>query len=113
MKRSGWAPARRGLPARNRTTCFARSRRVHPSGTPPALTVHHPGHRGRFTVVEHARGASYARAMGYLMRRHDAGRDALVYHVARAIGGMLCAILRGRLDVARFHWCVMRGRVRA
>ena len=39
--------------------------------------------------------------MGYLMRRHDAGRDALVYHVARAIGGMLCAILRGRLDVAR------------
>jgi len=78
----------------------------------PALTVHHPGHRGRFTVVEQARGAAYARAMGYVMRRHRAGRDALAYHLARPIGGVLCAMLRGRLDVARFHLCVMRGRVR-
>src|SRR5204862_5584592 len=76
----------------------------------PALTVHHPGHRGRFTAVEHARGASYARAMGYVMRRHNAGREAIMYHVARAIAGAACAILRGRLDLARFHAGVMRGR---
>lgn len=78
----------------------------------PALTVHHPGHRGRFTVVEHARGASYARAMGYVMRRHRAGRDALAYQLARPIGGAVCATLRGRLDVARFHLAVFRGRIR-
>jgi len=78
----------------------------------PALTVRHPGHRGRFTAVEHARGGAYARAMGYVMRRHRAGYDALAYHLARPIGGMLCAMLRGRLDVARFHLCVARGRVR-
>ena len=78
----------------------------------PALTVHHPGHRGRFTVVEHARGASYARAMGYVMRRHGAHAGSLAYHLARPIGGALSAVIRGRIDIARFHLCVLRGRWR-
>ena len=78
----------------------------------PALTVHHPGHRGRFTSVEHARGASYARAMGYVLRRHQAGRAALLHHLARSLGGMLCTAMGGRLDLARFHACVLAGRWR-
>lgn len=78
----------------------------------PALNIHHPGHRGRFTPVEHARGASYARAMGYVMRRHGAGISSLAYHLARPIGGALAGALRGRTDIARFHACVMRGRFR-
>jgi glycosyltransferase involved in cell wall biosynthesis len=76
----------------------------------PALTVHHPGHRGRFTSFEHARGASYARAMGYVMRRHGAGVSSLAYHLARPFGGALAGMLRGRGDVARFHACVLGGR---
>ena len=78
----------------------------------PALTVNHPGHRGRFTPVEHARGASYARAMGYVMRRHGARVPSLAYHLARPIGGALAGVLRGRTDVARFHACVLGGRLR-
>ena len=78
----------------------------------PALTVHHPGHRGRFTSVEHARGGSYARAMGYVLRRHHAAPAALLHHLARPLGGMLWATLRRRLDLARFHACVLAGRWR-
>ena len=76
----------------------------------PALTVHHPGHRGRFTAVEHARGASYARAMGYVMRRHRASVASLAYQLARPVGGAMVGALRGRLDVVRFHACVLGGR---
>jgi glycosyltransferase involved in cell wall biosynthesis len=78
----------------------------------PDLTVHHPGHRGPFTIVERTRGHAYARAMGHVMRLHAASVPQVAYQLARPVGGALVGACPGRHDVARVHLRVLRGRWR-
>ncbi len=78
----------------------------------PQIEVEHPGWRGPLTRTQIERGASYARAFGYVMRRHDAARTQLAWLVARPLAGAGCAWLTARGSHARYHLAVARGRMR-
>jgi glycosyltransferase involved in cell wall biosynthesis len=78
----------------------------------PDFTVHHPGQRGRFGAAQRERGYRYARAMGHVLRLHRAGIVLAAYHLARPLAGTALCALQGRLDIARYHLSVFRGRWR-
>ncbi len=77
----------------------------------PTIAVEHPGWRGPISAAQAARGGGYARAFGYVMRRHGAPPLLLAHLVARALAGSACALLTGRAGLARYHLAVARGRV--
>jgi hypothetical protein len=78
----------------------------------PSLTVRHPGHRGAFTEAARTRGASYGRAMGFVMRQHGMTHARFAYQLLRPVGGAVLAMLGGRIEEARFQLAVGAGRLR-
>jgi glycosyltransferase involved in cell wall biosynthesis len=77
----------------------------------PELVVEHPGPRGALTAAFVVRAATYSRAFGFVLRRHGAERLHFHVLVIRALAGAAIAMLRGRIDLVRYHWAVARGRV--
>jgi glycosyltransferase involved in cell wall biosynthesis len=78
----------------------------------PSLVVDHPGWRGAMAAAQIAKGGAYARAFGYVMRRHGAAPAHVAALILRALAGSLIALARGRPDFARYHAAVARGRWR-
>ncbi|HEV8500587.1 MAG TPA: glycosyltransferase family 2 protein [Casimicrobiaceae bacterium] len=78
----------------------------------PSLVVDHPGWRGAMTATQVAKGGAYARAFGYVMRRHGATPAHVAILIVRALVGAFVALARGRTGLARYHAAVARGRWR-
>jgi glycosyltransferase involved in cell wall biosynthesis len=79
----------------------------------PALAVgHEQTRRTNVSAETVAAGFSYGMGMGRVLRKHCYPWWSAAYHVARATGGSVLALGRGRLGEARFHWAVARGRAR-
>ncbi|HEY7904849.1 MAG TPA: glycosyltransferase family 2 protein [Casimicrobiaceae bacterium] len=76
----------------------------------PSLVVDHPGWRGPMAAAQVAKGGAYARAFGYVMRRHGATPAHVAALILRASAGSLISLARGRIDLARYHAAVARGR---
>jgi glycosyltransferase involved in cell wall biosynthesis len=56
------------------------------------------------------KGRSYARGMGYVLRRHGFGLATAAYWVSRPVAGALLNLLRGRLGFCTYQWNVAVGR---
>jgi len=76
----------------------------------PTLLVCHEQTRTDMSAATIAAGFAYGMGMGRVLRKHGFPWWSAVYHAARAIGGSILAVGRGRPGEARFHWAVARGR---
>ena len=76
----------------------------------PTIAVFHPQTKTDFTATTISAGHSYGLGMGRVIRKHAYPQWFAAYHVARAAGGAVLALARGRVAEARFLAAVARGR---
>lgn len=76
----------------------------------PTLVSCHQQTRADMSSATIAAGFPYGMGMGRVLRKHGYPWRSSAYHAARAAGGSLLALGRGRIGDARFHWAVARGR---
>jgi glycosyltransferase involved in cell wall biosynthesis len=74
------------------------------------LHVYHPdkgaGEAGN------SRALGYGMGFGYLLRKHRYSARTLIYHVARALGGLIKSIILAEPDKTGFYWNSACGRLR-
>lgn len=78
----------------------------------PTLVSCHQQTRRDESAATIAAGFPYGMGMGRVLRKHGYPWWSAAYHAARAVGGSILALVRGRPGEARFHWAVARGRAR-
>jgi GT2 family glycosyltransferase len=78
----------------------------------PMLLVHHPASLPTFNDEGIARAESYGGGMGRVLRKHGYPWWFVLYQWTRPMGGALLSAATGRLDKARYHCAVLRGRRR-
>jgi GT2 family glycosyltransferase len=78
----------------------------------PTLTVFHPRTTPTFDAAAAARAESYGRGMGRVLRKHGYPWWFVTYQGVRPLGGAVLSIATGRLEKARYHCAVLRGRRR-
>jgi glycosyltransferase involved in cell wall biosynthesis len=74
------------------------------------LSVYHPCKGPGEVTAE--RAFDYGMGFGYLLRKHGYSPQTLVYHVTRALGGMIKSLLLAQPREARFYWQSARGRLK-
>jgi hypothetical protein len=58
------------------------------------------------------RAFAYGMGFGYLLRKHRYSPHTVIYHVMRALGGMIVSLLLAQPDKAIFYWQSAHGRLR-
>jgi glycosyltransferase involved in cell wall biosynthesis len=76
----------------------------------PSLVSCHEQTRTDASAATIAAGFPYGMGMGRVLRKHRYPWWSPAYHAARAAGGSVLALGKGRPGEARFHWGVARGR---
>jgi hypothetical protein len=76
----------------------------------PSLVSCHEQTRRDASAATIAAGFPYGMGMGRVLRKHRYPWWSPAYHSARALGGSVLALGKGRSGEARFHWRVARGR---
>lgn len=76
----------------------------------PSLVTCHQQTRTDTSAATMAAGFPYGMGMGRVLRKHGYPWWSAAYHAARAVGGSMLALGRGRPREALFHWAVARGR---
>jgi hypothetical protein len=74
------------------------------------LHVYHP-HKGAGTGTS-SRAFGYGMGFGCLLRMHGYSPRTLIYHVVRALGGAIKALLLAEPNKALFYWKSALGRLR-
>lgn len=77
----------------------------------PEFGVYHPQTREGSERPDIGVGYQYGLGMGRVLRKHRLPSWFAAYQCARAFGGALVMIVRGRPAMARFHLAVGRGRI--
>lgn len=77
----------------------------------PSLTVIHPDNRADPAAQEVGAGHRYGAGMGRVLRKHHYPSWFAYYHIGRAVGGALIALVNRRPLEARFLWAVAMGRL--
>jgi glycosyltransferase involved in cell wall biosynthesis len=74
------------------------------------LYVYHPDKGAG--EVGNSRALGYGMGFGYLLRKHRYSPRTLIYHVVRALGGLLKSIILAEPDKTGFYWNSAYGRLR-
>jgi glycosyltransferase involved in cell wall biosynthesis len=74
------------------------------------LYVYHPD-KGLGEAAK-SRALGYGMGFGYLLRKHRYSRRTLIYHVARALGGLIRSIILAEPGKTCFYWNSAYGRLR-
>jgi GT2 family glycosyltransferase len=74
------------------------------------LFVYHP-YKGADEGAS-SRALGYGMGFGYLLRKHRYSVHTLIYHVARALAGMIKSLMSAEPGKARFYWNSAYGRLR-
>lgn len=78
----------------------------------PDLAVFHPNPVAVYTPESRKRGLAYGAGMGRVLARHDAPTWLKARALIRAGGGAVVGLAALDLEMAAFHFNVMRGRLR-
>jgi len=76
------------------------------------LVVYHPHPVTQYDTSAQQKALMYGRGMGYVLRKHRYPVWYIFYFLLRPFGGVLLALVLGRLGRARYHWATFIGRVR-
>lgn len=77
----------------------------------PALLVHHPQVATGYDDQSLQRALTYARGMGYLLRKQRFSVWSILYFLIRPLGGLVLSLATGRWRKMKYHWLVLTGRI--
>ena len=77
----------------------------------PEITVYHDNPSPCPDRAQLARGLAYSRGFGRILRKHSYPFWFVAYQASRPLGGMLFALIRGRLAQARYYALACSGRL--